>query len=441
MMPKKKTQSEPKFSGPNTSTSPIEVDGVRVTGDHRRQGRGDRCFEHAADIALGRLQHAVGDLLRAGPEQPRKAADVDRMFGLDHRLGWQIYRIAHAATALASGPYVPARVSMNKLLATAARKHVPPDVIAEVSEAYEGVDKLIREHATDRSEFDAMVRAFLPEERAKQDLESREGAVKMMGQVKGVMMEAAIDASFLHPSADGKRVDRASIVCNLGLRRTRPNARIEYWTAEFGAHDNASLTLEGSSISDPRSMLLPPFCTQPTPPFEISTLDGMTSYRVLGEEVGLSSAIDLVVASQMPAGMNRFRKPNGPRTAGVFFSTDTPLKHSTLDVFVHRDVYPQSAPELAAYDIVPRGVVRSFDEPARRHDRIEIQETVRSLGRGIAQARLPHMPRYLELLESVCATLGWNPEDFRGYRLDLRFPVYGAQYLVGFEMPEDPVGV
>ena len=398
------------------------------------------CFEQAAEIVLGRLQHAVSSLLRAGPEQPRKAADVERVFGLDHRLGWQIYRIAHATNALSAGPYVPARVSMMKLLTVAGRKGVSQEVIAELSEAYDEFEGLIREHATDRAEFDAMVRAFLPEERAKQDLESREGAVKMMSQVKGVAMEAAIDASFLHPSADGKRVDRASLVCNLGLRRTRPNARIEYWTAEFGGRDNSSLTLGGVPIDDPRSMLLPQFCTQPTPRFDVSTSEGMTSYLVAGEEIGLSSAIDLVVASQMPAGMKRYREPGGRRTAGVFFTTDTPLKRGTLDVFIHRDVYPGSQPELAVYDIVPRGVVRSFDDQTRQRDRIDVHETVRSLGRVGVNARLPHMPRYLELLEHVYSTLGWKPDDFRGYRLDVMFPVYGAQYLVGFEMPELPTG-
>jgi hypothetical protein len=399
-------------------------------------GRRDPCFEQAAAIVLGRVQSAVSELLRAGPEQPRKAADVERVFGVDHRLGWQLYRIANASNALAAGPYVPARVSIRKLETLAAGKQIDPSVIAELSDAFDEVEALIVQHASDRAEFDAMIRSFLPEERAKQDLESREGAIKMMSRVKGVAMAAAIDASFLLPSADGARVDRVSVVCNLGLRRTRPNGRIEYWTAEFGARDNAHVTLDGHPLDDPRSMLLPEFCTQPLPRFDVTESEGTISYVVAGEEVGLSSAVDLVVASKMPGGMKRFVESGGPDMAGVFFATDTPLDRGTLDVFVHKDLYPQSAPEIVAYDIVPRGVVRKFHDPSRRKDRIELHETVRSLGTGIASARLPHMPRYLSLLESVCAKLGRDPSDFRGHRVDVQFPIYGAQYMMGFRLAE-----
>jgi hypothetical protein len=80
--------------------------------------------------------------------------------------------------------------------------------------------------------------------------------------------------------------------------------------------------------------------------------------------------------------------------------------------------------------------VRGFDDPEREYDKLVTHETIRELPGGLAGARLAHVPRYVEMLEYVYEQVGWDRKRIRGYRLDIQFPVYGAQYMMGFRIPE-----
>jgi hypothetical protein len=172
--------------------------------------------------------------------------------------------------------------------------------------------------------------------------------------------------------------------------------------------------------------------------FDIAKFGATTLYSVAGAHVGLRSAVDLVMAEHRPGAMKRYRTPDGRRMSGVVNLPDIPMKRQTTDIFVHRDLYPDGAPLMGVYDTVPRGMVTALDDPAREIDRVPFEEAVRPIPGGMADAAMTHVTKYTEMLEHVCAKLGWDPRSFRGYRLDVSYPVYGAQYMIGFNLPEPP---
>lgn len=131
-------------------------------------------FEQAASAVLDRLQHALAALIAAGPSDVRKAADVERVFGVDHRLGWQVFRIVNAKHPLAAGAHVPAKVSLDRLIRTAGKLGVAEGVLAEVASAFDGFEAMVRQHATSRAEFDTLISSAIPEEQERVSLESRE---------------------------------------------------------------------------------------------------------------------------------------------------------------------------------------------------------------------------------------------------------------------------
>jgi hypothetical protein len=122
------------------------------TGDEPGLVNGSSSFEHAAGMVLGRLQIALAELLRAVPAQTRTASEVERAFGVDYKLGWQVHRIANSKNPLAAGPNVPARVSMEKLLKAASRRQVPDDVVERVSRAFGEFERLAEVEAEDPGE-------------------------------------------------------------------------------------------------------------------------------------------------------------------------------------------------------------------------------------------------------------------------------------------------
>jgi hypothetical protein len=63
---------------------------------------------------------------------------------------------------------------------------------------------------------------------------------------------------------------------------------------------------------------------------------------------------------------------------------------------------------------------------------------VHFLGHGLDALRMPEYPRYTELVAQACAAAGWDPQRLRGWRCTVRYPVYGAQIGLSFELPAAP---
>ncbi len=395
-------------------------------------------FEQTAVFVLGTLQRALADMLAAAPSEIRKAVDVGRVFGVNSPLGWQIYRIANAKNPLAAGTHVPARTSMKKLLTSAARRRVPSEIIERVSEAFDAFEHFVETSAGDREEVEAMLNAFLPEERYRQDLANREAAFKANSKVRGIANEVDITASFYFPSKDKTAVDRAVLDASLGGRRSRPDVPIILGSGDFRPNSERPLSLDGQPFDGALGSLLPQFSTTPLPGLKTQQIGGTTYYCIEGHDVGLRSAADIVSAEYHPKMLPKYRPKDswgycGPSCRGI-----SPAKHFTLDAFVHRDVYPGVVPELRVYDTLARGEVVRFDDPDRRIDLLKTHDVIRPLPSKLAALGLPHAPRYVEMLEYVYKTLGLDPAEFRGYRLDVEYPIYGAQYRMGFLVPEPP---
>lgn len=413
-----------------TVTNHLSVQPVQVPSEH-----GELPFVSAASAILGRLQAACGALLSAAPGPTSTCTDVESTFGLDAKLAWQVFRIATTPNLLAAGVNVPVRSSMNRLLKAAGKVGVAPDLIDQVAGAFDAFEDFARTNAEDREELDAMLRSFVPQEREKRDLANRQAAFKVMSQFKGAAMDAELSTYFLFPAADGQRVDRVLLVAELGLRRLRPGAKIGFATMSAGAQQGVTHTLDGEPSEGRWSVLLPQFCTNPLPRFEVVKTENVTSYWVAGDDVGMRTAVDLVSAEHRPGAMPRFQTPGGPVTTGVFAAPDTPTKRTTVDLFIHKDLFIDCVPTLSVYDVVPRGPVRAGDSLTRAHDQIETTDTIRQLGRGLINASLPYVPRYVEMLRHVIDKRGWQADEFRGYRLDVQYPMTGAQYLIRFDLP------
>lgn len=396
---------------------------------------GDLPFESAATAVLGRLRVAVAALLKGTTGPTSKCTDVQATLGLDPRLSWQVFRIATTRNPLAAGMNVPVRAAMRRLMKAAAKRRVPTEVIEQVSDAFDEYERFMQTHAEDREEFDAMIRSFLPQEREKQELATRQAAFKVMSQLKGATMEAELSTYILYPSQDDETVDRVLLVGAFGLRRLRPAARIGFATKSAGPLQGLTQTLDGQPSEGRWSVLLSEFCTDPLPQFEVAKSDDMTSYWVAGDDVGLRTSVDLVSAERRPGAMKRYREPGASRLTGVFAAPD-PTKRTTVDLFIHKDLYGEFTPSLLVYDIVPRGAVKTIDDPTRANDRVSTTETIRALGRGLANADLPHVKRYVEMVEYVYSKVGLDAADFRGFRLDVQYPICGAQYILAFPIPE-----
>jgi hypothetical protein len=115
----------------------------------------------------------------------------------------------------------------------------------------------------------------------------------------------------------------------------------------------------------------------------------------------------------------------------------TPAKRLQFDVFVHADVYPGAEPELRVYDTAGAGPA-DVNDPARDIDLLDVAETIRPLGRGLAGLRSPDVPCGPELAACVHERMGWDAGAFRGWRVRVDYPIYGSQVCMAFPVPAPP---
>ena len=99
---------------------------------------------------------------------------------------------------------------------------------------------------------------------------------------------------------------------------------------------------------------------------------------------GPSSATDLVFGEVNFAELPRYVPiENQPRKRFVFAEVSTPAKLLIFDALVHRDLGRRRRADI--YDTAFDGIA-NVNDPARDIDRMDLAETVQSLGEGMARA-------------------------------------------------------
>ncbi len=373
-----------------------------------------------------------------------KAVDVERVFRIDHPLGWRIYQVMSSENVLRAVEHVPPTASMQRFLKAASRSplRAPAELVHRVSEAMERFEEMMRAHAGDRAILETMVSAHLPEVREKQELASKKSTYQGMSDLLGIMVDVDYTAAFWHPSPkDESSVEVVSISGAAGLRKVRPGRYLAMSMIESDDAKPATVTLDGEPIgpNEPDWRLVREFCSESTLKLEIERRGNTTNYWFTGQDVGLQSTVDYVLGAYGPASHPRYRSAK-KKMIMLATCSEVPSKRLTKDVFIHRDVYSNVSPQVRVYQTTARGFVSNFLKEDRDQDLVQTHEVVKPIVGGALSASLPGVPRYNEMLKYVFTKRGWDPNAFRTYRLDVQYPVYGFQYLLGFELPEKPSG-
>ena len=305
----------------------------------------------------------------------------------------------------------------------------------------EEFDLLIREIAGYRSSFKAVLSTWLPGERREFEAARRQSVFKAMCELNGVSCDLDLSSILLHPSQEPGKLDLVDVKALLGIDRIRPDAVVHLSTQAVdvgGVRTRGERTpsnLAGEPASDGlHSVRLDAYCSARPAPLSIQTRGGHVLYSLGPTGFGPSSTVDLVLAEVNRAELDVFEPGHEAMRPYFFHLPELAARKSVFDLVVHRDVYPDFPLELLAFDTTGRGPA-SVNDPLRSVDRRRVHDELTVLGPGLARLRLLEFPRYTELLREVMEKLGWDPLEFRTYRLKLAYPLLGAQMTMAFEQP------
>lgn len=384
-----------------------------------------------------RLARVVSEV-PGGAQGPQRLA---KALGLDKVLASRLLKALRSSDPLAVIHRLPGPEPLRRALRAARKAGAAPGSVEAALDAVEAFDRLIREDAGDRSSLDALLSAWLPEARREFELRRKQAAFKALSQLKGAYAEVDHSAVFLSPAADGLHLDVVWLIGMSDLQRLRPGVVVKFDTRRLagGGRPRRPTNLAGHELEGfDDGLRLDQFCTAPPAPIVARPVGDVAHYTLGEVGFGPRSGVDILFAEVNRAELPRFVPAGSGRRGYVFADVKVPAKRLYLDVFVEREVYPGREPELVLYDTTIDGVA-NVNDPGRDIDRLDLYETIQPLGTGLAKAAIPDLPRWTDALSHVLARLGWEEGDFRGYRVEIDYPIYGSQIVVAFPATEAPI--
>ncbi|MEZ6242636.1 MAG: hypothetical protein R3B57_06280 [Phycisphaerales bacterium] len=403
-------------------------DDAPVTSEQGLEGR-------VIDVG-GALLGSMGELLRSLPTPAPGPQALAMLLRIDKVLASRVLKMTRAADGLEAIHRAPGPEPMRRVIRACERAGSASEVTDRAREAVDNFERLIRHEAGDRSALDAVLSAWVPEARREFEVRRKQAAFRAMSQLKGAQTETLYAGVFLHPGADLDRIDIAWLNALFGVQRLRPGATVKLAARWMRAGPDAppKQAIPGDSPNASGSLLLERFCSTPMPPIAFQRVGEVTHCVLGGDSFGASASADVVFAELGAGDMPRYVPREANRKRYVYAEVSVPAKTLVLDAFVHKDLVTRPA-ELRIYDTAFDGVA-SANDPTRDIDRLDLAESVESLGRGIARARAQGVPRHAEMTADVCQRLAWDPQAFEVFRTRIDYPLYGSQVTITFPTRE-----
>jgi hypothetical protein len=375
------------------------------------------------------LASSFRTVIEALPGQPSRPSHLARELGLNRAISSKVLLAIGKQDPMEVTHVIPGPEPLRSLLQAAAGKDVHPAHLQRAQEAVRRFDALIRNDAGTRSALDAIISSSLPAAREKFELASKYSIFKGMSQLKGVQAETWLGTAIVTPAKDDpQRHDLTWLTGALSIQRLRADVTIRFSYRSLRDHGN------GGEPHSPSAVPMEQFCIHPPAPLEAHPNGDVIDYTLPSHRIGPQHVSDMLVVDHHPAAMRRFAKPNLRRRNSLFVEPAFPVSLLLFDTILHKDAFPGSDPQLYIYDTGTKGIA-NVNDPTRDIDRMHMHEAVEFLGHDIRRFQWMEIPRYSEMLAHLAGHYGWDPQEYRGYRCRMQYPVYGWQIAMSFEPP------
>lgn len=398
----------------------------------------DKHLQRDVAEAGERLRAAITAMLQelanAGVREQR---EIQAALSLSQPVTSRLISCVRVSDPLATLARVPGPQGLKKILRGAAKAGVKRTCLTTVSEAIDGVERLINLEVGNRDALDSLLSDWVHESRPSYELRQKYAGHKAACAVRGVQAQINANCGIIYPSATPGTCDIAQIEMLYGCRRVRPSAALQLTTRHLAARqrDYAVTGLHGRPINNIHDIVIPQFTTADLTHIETRQEGPVTQTIVPDLPLRKGADVNIVTAQVSRELLPACRSATSSRTSGLAAHAEPPAADMVFDVLLHDDVWPNATPELRIFDTAIRGLAHPED-PLRQADRLEMLETIVFLGRDVSSFRVAEIPDYCDVIAHVCDKLGWDTRRLRGYRCKIRYPVYGSQVCIAFPLPD-----
>jgi len=399
-------------------------------------------FEARIQSVGAALQETWRRVLEQIPEADAGPQRLGKTLGVDKVLASRLLNAARAPEPMTVLHRAPGPAPMHRVLKSAAKLGVDAALIEAAEDAVNAFEDLIRHDNGDRSSFEAILSAWVPESRRAFETTRMQAAYRATSQLKGVDISVFAETVIFCPSPDGLYIDIMGVKVVHGLRRLRPGVPVLFSTRGRvdGSKAQQPSNLAGEPADSVAGIVLPEFSSDPVPEFDTQIVESSTHYLLKNNGFGSSHAVDLVSCEVIRSAISRYQKPGlvGQSTASSVIQMPSQTMH--YDLLIHEDLFPGQTPDLFIYDGAVRGPANPINR-LRDIDRMDLLVNLEKLGMGLQRFASPIVPRYHQLLTHVFGELGIDADRLRGFRVTCDYPMYGSQFTMSFNTPDPPPGI
>ena len=380
------------------------------------------------------LRDALAAALVDHLERSKSARDFARRIGLDKSIGWKLWRISTAPSAVAVLRVLPKRRGVAVML-EAVRARARTGALADEA-ARLAHELLSLQAAAERESWSSGKPAAEPRVPRAAVVAQLEAGFASAVESEGFSVEARIGAFLLSPDASGERVDVAACTIVDGPRCYRSGVRaVVYAQSTTWKATSADLLSSSSAavLGDVRGFLpelsTPGIEASQFAPFQRTRDPGFGEWSFVSRP-GVPETLAFLEVSR---GLGNIWAAKAHDYGSLFMAINAPIRCAVLDIWVHRSMpTPDFAVSFRYVQApVPRVGVASRRLPSPFPDGVLLECRTAGLGRGMGEASA----RYRALLERGASAIGASLGDFRQFRVSVKHPPFGNFVVVDWPLP------
>lgn len=264
-------------------------------------------------------------------------------------------------------------------------------------------------------------------------LEARKRLYQDAADVMGLSSDLGTNIAIIRPIEEDPKMMHGAYFGSLhGLRWDgRPQPIITQVNISRASEVGQSSNEQRHQLYDPNEPyppLIEAFCSRPMPVVSTRIVHDL-EYVMVDPSPG-SEQVDIAMCFP-------WEKRGHPLYKKVpmwwsMFALRRPCKRSLCDVYLHRSMAVHAVPSVGAY----RWIADMPNPTQQWHERYPGRYTLELLGNGLTNADSRAWSRHREATQYVFDRLGWDPEEFVGYRCDTMYPIWGSMIVMLFDFTE-----
>jgi hypothetical protein len=389
------------------------------------------------------LAEVLGVLIRELSSRALGPQELSAILGTTSATAGKLLRALSRTNPVAVLKSLPGPVPLRGLVEQAGERGAKESTTGPALESIAAYSELVR-HAGDIKSFEAMLTAWLPEERNVFETARRQSVFRALSEIDGASCRLKMNTIVLAPGANPQEIDLVGVTGLFGVHRLRPDAQVELATYSFSVRTGDKLgetrqptTLDGVPLNEaPIESSLDEFCLAPPAPLVPEQFGEYVQYTMGPTDIGANAEFDMLMA-ELNHAAGRLRTVE-LGWISPFFTVlpQVPARTMVFDVILHLTIYAECSAELRSYTPGSRGLANPHD-PTREMDRRECHYPVTEIDYGLSDLRLVEYPKYSALVRHVLEKLGRERDEFRAFRVQLQFPLPMHQLTMVLRGPAD----